>query len=120
MPSKPSPLTKLRNIFKRMKGTTEVEAWGTPTWRAGKMFAMYEDNLHDLDRVAVWIKAAKGDNEIMVATDPKRFFLPPYVGPGGWVGVRLDGRVDWGEVEELLADGFRLVATKKLLKESGL
>jgi len=116
VPSKPGPLVKLRKVFKALPGTTEVEAWGALTWRAGKMFAMYENKMHGLDRVAIWIKAGPGNNEIMVATDPKRFFLPPYVGAGGWVGVRLDGKVDWDELAELLQDGYRLVAPKKWLK----
>ena len=117
MPAKPNPLVKLRKIFKALPKTVEVEAWGAPTWRAPKMFAMYEDRMHGLDRVAIWIKAAPGNNEIMVTADPRRFFIPPYVGAGGWVGVQLDGKVDWTELAELLEDGWRLVATKKMLKE---
>ena len=117
MPSRSSPLARLRKIFKTLPKTAEVEAWGTPTWRARKMFAMYENKMHGLDRIAIWIKAAPGNNEIMVAADPGRFFIPPYVGAGGWVGVRLDGRVDWAALAELLADGWRLVATKTMLTE---
>jgi predicted DNA-binding protein (MmcQ/YjbR family) len=118
MPARPNPLVRVRKLIKTIPGTTEVEAWGTATWRAPKMFAMYEHKMHGLDRTAIWIKAASGNNEIMVATDPKRFFIPPYVGAGGWVGVCLDGKVDWDELAELLWDGFRLVASKKLLKEA--
>lgn len=116
MPARTGPLARLRTVIKALPETTEVEAWGSPTWRAGKMFAMYEEKMHGLDRIAVWIKAAPGNNEIMVTTDPKRFFIPPYVGPGGWVGVRLDGKVDWDELADLLSDGYRLVAPKRLLK----
>jgi len=116
MPAKVNPLVRLRKIFKALPGAVEIEAWGAPTWRAPKMFAMYEYKMHGRDQVAIWIKAASGNNEIMVATDPKRFFIPPYVGAGGWVGVRLDGKVDWDELAELLADGHRLVASKKMLK----
>jgi len=45
----------------------------------------------------------------------RSLFSPPYVGPGGWIGVRLDGQVDWGELLELLRDGYRMTAPKKLL-----
>ena len=117
MPRRPAPLPVVRRLMKRLPGVTEVEAWGTPTWRAGKMFAMYENNHHRSGRVGIWIKAAPGNNEIMVAANPKAYYIPPYVGVGGWIGVRLDGTVDWDEVAELLADGFRLVAPKKLVKE---
>lgn len=50
----------------------------------------------------------------MVHANPDRFFVPPYVGPSGWVGVWLDGAVDWNEVAELLRDSYALVAPKKL------
>lgn len=51
-----------------------------------------------------------------MATDPERFFIPPYVGPKGWVGVRLDRAVDWTEVAELVTDGYRLLAPKRLVR----
>jgi len=51
----------------------------------------------------------------MVQAAPDRFFVPPYVGPSGWVGVWLDGRVDWPELASLLRDGYRLVAPKRLV-----
>jgi hypothetical protein len=51
----------------------------------------------------------------MVAANPRQFFVPPYVGPGGWIGVYLDKNTDWVELRELLRDGWRLVAPKKLL-----
>ena len=51
----------------------------------------------------------------MVDAAPDRFFVPPYVGPSGWVGVWLDGNVDWSELAGLLEDGYRMIAPKKLL-----
>jgi hypothetical protein len=51
----------------------------------------------------------------MIEAAPDRFFSPPYVGPGGWIGVRLDGQADWDEVLSLLLDGYRMTAPKKLL-----
>jgi len=62
----------------------------------------------------VWCKAGPGNQGLMVQANPDRFFVPPYVGPSGWVGVWLDGGVDWGEVEDLLRDSYVLVAPKKL------
>lgn len=50
----------------------------------------------------------------MVRAAPERFFVPPYVGPRGWVGVYLDGRADWAEMAELLRDAYRLTAPKRL------
>jgi predicted DNA-binding protein (MmcQ/YjbR family) len=50
----------------------------------------------------------------MVRAEPERFFVPPYVGPSGWVGIWLDGTVDWAELADLLRDSYRLVAPKRL------
>jgi hypothetical protein len=63
----------------------------------------------------MWCAAAPGVQEEMVSTEPDRFFRPPYVGGRGWIGVRLDGDVDWGEVAEICRDAFRTVAPKRLL-----
>ena len=54
---------------------------------------------------------------MMIQSDPDRFFSPPYVGKGGWIGVWVDKGVDWDEVAELLEDGWRMTAPKKLVKE---
>ncbi len=72
-------------------------------------------NHHGAGRPAVWCKAAPGNQEIMIQANPRRFFRPPYVGPSGWVGIWLDGRVNWSEVTDLLRDSYRLVAPKRLL-----
>jgi predicted DNA-binding protein (MmcQ/YjbR family) len=83
------------------------------------MFAMYAnaDNHHGSGRSAAWCKAAPGQQALMVTTAPEQFFVPPYVGPSGWVGVWLDSDTDWDELEELLRDSYRLVAPKKLLAQ---
>ena len=52
-----------------------------------------------------------------MAAEPERFFRPPYVGPSGWLGVRLDRDVDWDEVREILADSYRKVAPKLLVRQ---
>jgi hypothetical protein len=95
-----------------------VEAWGEPTFRVkNKMFAMYAHagNHHGADREAVWCKAAPDNQALMVRARPDRYFVPPYVGPTGWVGVWLDRRPAWQELGEILADGYRLVAPKRLI-----
>ena len=79
---------------------------------------MYADaaNHHGADRPAVWVKALADNQELMVRTAPDRFFVPPYVGPSGWVGVWLDGKADWRELAGLLEDAWRLSAPNRLLK----
>jgi hypothetical protein len=114
--SQPRALTRLRKVAMALPGATEVEAWGEPTFRAGKMFAMYANakNHHGGGRAAVWVKAAPGRQERMVRTAPDRFFVPPYMGPSGWIGVWLDGDCNWEELVDILKDAWRLVAPRKL------
>ncbi len=109
-------LTKLRKACLALPGAHEVEAWGAPTFRLNnKLFAMYAhaDNHHGAGHEAVWVKSTFVNQGLMVQHKPKRYFLPPYVGTSGWVGVRLDGRVNWRELTELLKDAHELIATKK-------
>jgi hypothetical protein len=112
-----SPLTRLRKLCLALPEAHEVEAWGEPTFRVrNKLFAMYAapNNHHGGGRPAVWCKAAPGNQSLMVRAVPDRFFVPPYVGPSGWVGVWLDRNPDWTEVRELLCDSYRLIAPRKL------
>ena len=114
----PSPLTRLRKFALALPEAHEVEAWGEPTFRVkNKIFAMYAhaNNHHGGGRNAVWCKAAAINQRLMVEAAPDRFFVPPYVGPSGWIGVWLDGKVDWKELADLLRDGYRMTAPKKLL-----
>jgi predicted DNA-binding protein (MmcQ/YjbR family) len=120
--SKPSaaavrPLSRLRKLCLALPEAHEVEAWGEPTFRVrNKLFAMYAapNTHHGNGRPAVWCKAGPGNQALMVRAAPHRFFVPPYVGPSGWVGVWLDGAVDWDELADLLGDSFDLVAPKRL------
>ena len=115
------PLTRLRKLCLALPEAQEVEAWGEPTFRVrNKLFAMYAgpDNHHGAGRHAVWIKAPKGNQELMIAASPERFFRPPYVGPSGWIGVYLDRRTtNWRELAELLEDGWRMTAPKRLVAQ---
>ena len=114
----PSPLTRVRAICLALPEAHEVEAWGEPTFRVRKkLFAMYASptNHHGGGRPGVWCKAAPGNQALMVRAAPARFFVPPYVGPSGWIGIYLDRSPDWGEVRDLLTDSYRLIAPKRLL-----
>jgi hypothetical protein len=114
----PSLLARLRRLCLALPEAHEVEAWGEPTFRVkNKLFAMFAaaGNHHGAGRPAVWCKAAPGNQELMVRAAPERFFVPPYVGPSGWVGVWLDRGADWKELAELLRDSWRLTAPKRLL-----
>lgn len=113
-----SALVRVRKLCLALPEAHEVEAWGEPTFRVRKkMFAMYasKDNHHGAGRAAVWCKSTANNQSLMVDAHPERFFVPPYVGPSGWVGVWLDSNADWTELADILRDGYRQVAPKKLL-----
>ena len=117
-----SALTRLRRLCLRFPEAHEVEAWGEPTFRVrNKLFAMYASasNHHGAGSQAVWCKAPPGDQELMVRMAPKRFFVPPYVGPSGWVGVRLNAATDWRELRDLIEESYRMTAPKRLLAQVG-
>ena len=114
----PRPLTRLRKLCLALPEAHEVEAWGEPTFRVrNKMFATYAsaDSHHGAGRAAVWCKAAPGNQDLMVRAAPQRFYVPPYVGPSGWIGVWLDDGTDWAELAELLRDSWRLTAPKRVV-----
>jgi len=78
-----------------------------------KTFAYFLNDHHGDGIVGVWCKVLPGENTALIAANPKRFYMPAYVGSRGWVGLRLDvGRVSWKEVEELVRGSYLLVAAK--------
>ena len=107
---------RLRDLCLSLPEASEQEAWGRPTYRVrGRIFAMpREADGHP----AVWLKAPAGAQDILVGSDPERFFRPPYVGPKGWVGIVLDapdiGPADWDEVTAMVTRSYRLIAPKRL------
>lgn len=116
------PLARLRKLCLALPEAHEVTAWGEPTFRVrNKLFAMHADanNHHGGGRPAVWVKAEPGNQDLMVRTAPDRFFVPPYVGVSGWIGVWLDRGVDWEDLADLVRDAYRLTAPKRLLAKLG-
>lgn len=82
----------------------------------GKVFAYFLDDHHGDGIVSVCFKTRLGENSDLAKLDPKRFYLPAYIGPRGWAGLRLDtGKVDWKEVAQFVAGSYRNVAPKKLI-----
>jgi len=117
MPVHDDPLDRLRGICLALPEAIEKAAWGdTPTFRVrDKIFAQYEANHHRDGRMALWCKAPPGMQEMLVGSDGERFFVPPYVGHHGWIGVQLDGEMDWDEVADLVEESYRMTAPKRLI-----
>lgn len=106
-------LTELRERALAFPEAVEVEAWGRPTFRAGKIFALFsgtEDRPY-----GVIFKPDTDDRHALL--DDERFYSPPYYGPGGWLTLDFEAApVDWDEVEELLDASYRQIALKRQLK----
>jgi predicted DNA-binding protein (MmcQ/YjbR family) len=101
---------RLRAACLALPEAVEEEAWGDPTWRVrGRIFTMEK---RGDGRVSAWMKAPPGAQEVLAA-DPARFFVPPYVGPRGWIGLRLED-ADWDLVVAHVATSYRLIAPKRL------
>jgi hypothetical protein len=116
-PPIPSAVARLRKICLALPEAAEVEAWGEPTFRVnGKIFAMHASSgtHHGAGRPAVWILSVSMEQDLVLRARPDRYFKPPYVGPSGWIGAWLDNSPPWGEIEELLRDGWRRRAPKKI------
>ena len=80
-----------------------------------KCFVMFVDDHHGDGRMGIWCAAPPGVQAELVDEDPQRFFVPPYVGGRGWLGVRLDRDPDWQELGGIVVEAWRCVAPKKLL-----
>ncbi|HEY9226079.1 MAG TPA: MmcQ/YjbR family DNA-binding protein [Gemmatimonadaceae bacterium] len=111
------PLERLRKICLSFPEAHEVEAWGEPTFRVkNKIFAMHAAAAthHGAGRQAVWINTDQLTQDMLLRMKPAQYFRPPYVGTSGWVGAWLDKRPNWAEITELLRDGFRRRAPRKI------
>ena len=107
-------LDRLRALCLALPEASERLSHGEPTWFVRKVFVTFAGRHHD-DRVACWCAAVAEERDAMVAEEPERFFVPPYVGGRGWLGVYLDvPGVDWTELGVIVREAYRLVAPKRL------
>ena len=108
-------LAEVREVCLALPESVEVEAWGWPSFRAGKkIFAMFGGHAEVRHNV---IFKPEPEERIALVND-ERFFSPPYWGPSGWLALDLDAApVDWAEVAELVEGSYRQVALKRMLKQ---
>jgi hypothetical protein len=109
---------RLRVTCLALPEVTERPSHGAPTWfvRDKKPFVtLWASGHHGNHFAHLWCAGLPGAQEALAGADPDQFFRPPYVGHRGWIGVRLDGGVDWDEVAELCADAYRAVAPASLV-----
>lgn len=112
-------LERVRAICLALPAVTERLSHGAPTFfvNGKKTFTMFHDDHHGDGRLALWCAAPPGVQAELVDLEPERFFVPPYVGHRGWLGVRLDVDPQWGEIARIIEDAYRQVAPKKLIAE---
>jgi hypothetical protein len=105
---------RLRELCLALPETSEKPSHGEASWFVGKRaFVTSADRHHD-DRRAAWLAAPAGAQEVLVASDPDRFFRPPFVGHRGWIGVYLDVTVDWDELAALVRAAWAIAATDRI------
>jgi hypothetical protein len=115
-------LVRVRELCLALPETSERPSHGAPTFfvRGKRSFVTYQDNHHGDGRLAIWCAAPEGLQEMLVGGDPERFFVPPYVGYRGWLGVRLDRGMTWEELAGIVEDAYIAVAPQKLIEAAGL
>ena len=114
MPTK--PLQKIAEICLALPESKEERNGDHATYRVRKkVFAYYLDDHHGDGIVSICTKTRLGENFDLAKHDPERFYIPAYIGPRGWVGLRLDGpKIDWAEVRRLVTSSYRVAAPKSL------
>ncbi|MGH2608313.1 MAG: MmcQ/YjbR family DNA-binding protein [Tepidiformaceae bacterium] len=106
-----SPLERLRAVCLALPEATERETWEEQTFRVReKIFAMSGGT-------EMSCKAPPGAQEMLIQSNPARFFRPAYVGAKGWIGVRFDDSTDWDEVAFLVRQSYEMTAPKRLLRD---
>lgn len=114
--ARPGIEERVREICLSLPGVTERASHGAPSFFVGKQFlTLWREGHHDNRFAHLWCAAPPGAQAELIASEPDRFFRPPYVGGRGWVGVRLDHAVDWQEVRSICEEAYRSVAPRRLL-----
>ncbi len=110
-------LRRIRALCLALPETSERLSHGAPAFfvRGKRAFLMVLTNHHGDGRFAIWCAAPEGVQQLLTDADPEKFFIPPYVGHRGWLGVRLDRGLDWNELAGIAEDAYAEVAPAKLV-----
>jgi hypothetical protein len=112
-------LEAVREICLALPEASERPSHGEPTFFVGgkRSFATVWDSHHGDGRYALICAAPEGMQAMLVEADPERFYVPPYVGHRGWIGVRLDHGFDRDEIAGILEDAYAEVAPPRLVAD---
>ena len=113
-------LARIRRTCLALPEVSERLSHGAPTFfvRGKRAFVMVLTDHHGDGRFAIWCAAPDGLQRMLVEADPERFFVPPYVGHRGWLGVRLDRSLDWDELTGIVEDAFAEIAPRALVERA--
>jgi hypothetical protein len=116
LPGSGEALERVRALCLALPEATERPSHGSPAWfvRDKRCFVMFTDDHHGDGRLALWCAAPEGMQHVLVDGNPEAYFVPPYVGHRGWLGVRLDRSLPWDEVAGVVEDAWLSVAPKRL------
>ena len=110
----------VREVCLSFPEAEEIISRGSPDFRVrGKTFATYVVNHHGDGRIALWLNAPTGAQALYTTEEPKHFFVPPYVGPAGWLGVQLDKGISWKRVAKLVREAYEKLAPPALAGKIG-
>jgi hypothetical protein len=118
MKSPEEMLARIRELCLGLPETSERLSHGAPTFfvRGKRAFVMVLTNHHGDGRFALWCAAQQGVQGLLVGSDPESYFVPPYVGHRGWLGVRLDRSLAWDEIAGVVEDAYAEIAPPKLVE----
>lgn len=109
-------VTALRELCLALPDTDCIESHGAPNFRVrGRSFASYQLNHHGDGRVALWLAAPPGAQTLYTEMEPQAYFVPPYVGARGWLGIELN-QLSWGTVARRVREAYLAIAPKALAK----
>ena len=111
-------LAAVRELCLALPETSERPSHGEPTFFVGgkRSFATVWDSHHRDGRLALICAAPPGMQSALVEAEPERFYVPPYVGHRGWLGVRLDRGFDREEIAGIIEDAYAEVAPPRLVR----
>ncbi|WP_425229649.1 MmcQ/YjbR family DNA-binding protein [Sphingomonas sp.] len=122
-PDYPADLERLRAIALALPEAVERTSHGSPGFliKGGRFFAYMWHDHHGDDETAVIVKCADRDEQAMlVGADPAFYYVPAYLGPSGWVAMRVGAAdTDWDRIDDRVARSWELAAPRRLLEAGG-
>lgn len=108
-------LARLREICLSLPETSERLSHGESAFffREKRSFLNTDTYHHGAAHYSIWVAAPLGAQDVLVRSDPEHFFVPPYVGHRGWVGITLDNDPSWDQIAKIIEDGYALAAAPR-------